>query len=106
MSFTSDWLFPPFQSQEIVNALIAAGKPVSYCNVQSDCGHDAFLLPDNLATYGEMMRAFLANLDGDAWPKRPTTRPSDAADGEEPARRHPTSIFHRRAAWITIRSSS
>ena len=45
--------------------MIAAGKPVSYCNVRSDCGHDAFLLPDNLASYGEMLRAFLAQLDGE-----------------------------------------
>ena len=57
LSFTSDWLFPAFQSQEMVDALIAAGKPVSYCNVESDCGHDAFLLADNLDSYGEMIRA-------------------------------------------------
>ena len=63
LSFTSDWLFPAFQSQEMVDALIAAGKPVSYCNVESDCGHDAFLLADNLDSYGEMIRAFLARLD-------------------------------------------
>ncbi|MGA7699975.1 MAG: homoserine O-acetyltransferase [Thermoguttaceae bacterium] len=65
MSFTSDWLFPPFQSREIVDALIAAGKPVSYCNVESDCGHDAFLLPNQIGTYGELIRAFLANLSGE-----------------------------------------
>ncbi len=62
MSFTSDWLFPPFQSQEIVDSLIAGNKPVSYCNVVSDCGHDAFLLPNQLDVYGELIRAFLANL--------------------------------------------
>ncbi len=61
MSFSSDWLFPPFQSQEIVDGLIAANKPVSYCNVQTDCGHDAFLLPNQLDVYGELVRAFLAN---------------------------------------------
>ena len=63
MSFSTDWLFPPFQSEKMVNALIAEGKPVSYCNVQSNCGHDAFLLADELPIYGETMRAFLANLD-------------------------------------------
>ena len=76
MSFTSDWLFPPFQSQEMVDALIAEGKPVSYCNVQSDCGHDAFLLADDLPIYGEMMRAFLANLG----------RRRCRGDGRSPAR--------------------
>jgi homoserine O-acetyltransferase len=63
LSFSSDWLFPPFQSQQMVDALIAENKPVSYCNVKSDCGHDAFLLPDQLPVYGELLRAFLANLD-------------------------------------------
>jgi len=64
VSFSSDWLFPPFQSQEIVDSLIAANKPVSYCNVETDCGHDAFLLPNQIDVYGEMVRAFLANLLG------------------------------------------
>ena len=64
MSFSSDWLFPPFQSQEIVDALIAGNKPVSYCNVQTDCGHDAFLLPNQMHVYGELIRAFLADLHG------------------------------------------
>lgn len=62
ISFTSDWLFPPDQSQDIVNALIANKAQVSYCNVKSRCGHDAFLLPDEVAVYGEMMRSFFANL--------------------------------------------
>lgn len=44
ISFTSDWLFPAYQSKEIVQALIAQDKDVSYCNIQSPCGHDAFLL--------------------------------------------------------------
>lgn len=64
VSFTSDWLFPPEQSQQIVNALIALGKPASYCNVASKCGHDAFLLPDDLDIYGELVRAFLNNVSG------------------------------------------
>jgi homoserine O-acetyltransferase/O-succinyltransferase len=62
LSFSSDWLFPPEQSREIVNALIANKSPVSYCNVQSAGGHDAFLLEDELEMYGGMTRAFLGNL--------------------------------------------
>ena len=38
VSFTSDWLFPPFQSQKLVTTLLAAGRPVSYCNVLTSCG--------------------------------------------------------------------
>lgn len=62
ISFTSDWLFPSAQSRDIVNALVANNARVSYCDVQSACGHDAFLLPNDLDIYGEMIRGFLANL--------------------------------------------
>ncbi|MEN8127027.1 MAG: homoserine O-acetyltransferase [Planctomycetota bacterium] len=44
VSFSSDWLFTPAQSEEIVEALGAEGKDVSYCNIYSPYGHDAFLL--------------------------------------------------------------
>ena len=43
-SFSSDWLFTPEQSEEIVLALGAEGKDVTYCNIHSSYGHDAFLL--------------------------------------------------------------
>jgi homoserine O-acetyltransferase/O-succinyltransferase len=66
ISFTSDWLFPPRQSQELTHSLIALRKPVSYCNVESTCGHDAFLLQDDLHIYGELMRAFLGTIHGGA----------------------------------------
>jgi homoserine O-acetyltransferase len=84
VSFSSDWLFPPSQSRDIVNALVVNNAPVSYCNVQSACGHDAFLLPDDLPVYGEMVRGFLNNLDGDA-------APPPMEDGPH----GPTSIFHQ-----------
>lgn len=44
ISFSSDWLYPPYQSKEIVSALRRNAIPVSYCEIQSDYGHDAFLL--------------------------------------------------------------
>jgi len=44
VSFTSDWLFTPAQSEAIVDALVANGKDVSFCNIESSYGHDAFLL--------------------------------------------------------------
>ena len=85
VSFSSDWLFPPDQSRDIVNALIANNAPVSYCNVQSSCGHDAFLLPNDLAVYGEMMRAFLDQLVPGS-----NTRPAVTEEAHGP-----TSIFHQ-----------
>lgn len=60
VSFSSDWLFPPEQSRQIVDALVACGKSVTYCNVETDCGHDAFLLPQDLDLYGELIRAHLS----------------------------------------------
>ncbi len=89
VSFTSDWLFPPFQSRDIVDALIANDIPVSYCDVESNCGHDAFLLPDDLDRYGELIRAFLANVTGTPVETAGTHKP----DGLGHA---PTSIFHKR----------
>ena len=94
LSFSSDWLFPPFQSRQMVDVLIAEGKSVSYCNVESNCGHDAFLLPDNLPLYGEMMRAFLARL-GDAEPAGGEME-TEAMAADELCCQDPTSIFHRR----------
>jgi len=46
ISFTSDWLYPPADSQELVAALRAAGKAVEYHNIETNYGHDSFLLED------------------------------------------------------------
>ena len=60
VSFTSDWRFAPERSREIVNALIAAGKSVSYGEIESSAGHDAFLLPN--ARYEKFFDAYLNNI--------------------------------------------
>ena len=57
MSFTSDWRFSPRRSQEIVNALIAADKQVSYAEIEADQGHDAFLLP--IPRYLDVFSAYM-----------------------------------------------
>lgn len=44
VSFTSDWLYPTAESRRIVRALNAAGAPVSFVELESPFGHDAFLL--------------------------------------------------------------
>lgn len=44
LSFTSDWLFPTAQAKEIVRALKVNLKPVTFCEIESPYGHDAFLL--------------------------------------------------------------
>jgi homoserine O-acetyltransferase len=54
ISFTSDWLFPTRESREIVQALNAVAANVSFVEVETDKGHDAFLLdePDLFRTLG------------------------------------------------------
>ena len=44
LTFKSDWLYPAYQSQEIVKACKLAGVDSSYCEISSTYGHDAFLL--------------------------------------------------------------
>src|SRR5882724_8016084 len=58
MSFTSDWLYPSYQSQEIVSALRSRNCDVAYCNLESRYGHDAFLV--EVAEQTELVRGFLA----------------------------------------------
>jgi homoserine O-acetyltransferase len=111
ISFSSDWLFPPDQSRAIVDALVANNAPVTYCNVQSGCGHDAFLLPNELHVYGEMVRAFLTNLEpgretagevdgkgrgGNAQTANPAAGNERGLASTFPEELHgPTSIFHQ-----------
>jgi homoserine O-acetyltransferase len=62
LSFSTDWRFSPERSREIVNALLAAGKSVSYAEITADQGHDAFLLPiprylDVFAAYMKRVRS-------------------------------------------------
>ncbi len=63
ISFTSDWLYPPNQSQEMVNALRQAGRgeDVVYFEAVSPYGHDAFLL--EAAQQGPVIESFLSSLD-------------------------------------------
>jgi homoserine O-acetyltransferase/O-succinyltransferase len=59
MSFTSDWLYPSYQSLEIVRALRGRNCDVAYCDLPSTYGHDAFLV--NVAEQSELVRGFLAS---------------------------------------------
>jgi len=45
ISFSSDWRFSPARSREIVRSLLYSNKDVSYCEIESNFGHDSFLLP-------------------------------------------------------------
>jgi homoserine O-acetyltransferase len=44
IAFQSDWLYPAYQTKDIVRACKLAGLDTTYCEIKSDYGHDAFLL--------------------------------------------------------------
>ena len=43
-SYNTDWLFPSIQSRELVSALVESRRHVTYVELESDFGHDSFLL--------------------------------------------------------------
>src|SRR5947207_1013585 len=59
ISFSSDWLYPSYQSQELVRALRSRNRDVAYVELQSNYGHDSFLV--DVAEQTDLVRGFLAN---------------------------------------------
>ncbi|MGC1274293.1 MAG: homoserine O-acetyltransferase [Planctomycetaceae bacterium] len=59
VSYTSDWLFPTVQSRELVRALLKGGKDVSFLELDSPFGHDAFLIDSELPKLAAVVRPFL-----------------------------------------------
>lgn len=57
IGISSDWLYPPYQSQEIVTALRANGLKAFYGEIRSNYGHDAFLLEQGQLNY--LLKSFL-----------------------------------------------
>jgi homoserine O-acetyltransferase len=57
VSFTSDWLYPTYQSKSMVKAMKKNGLDVSFCEIEAQWGHDAFLLPSERLTL--LLRSFL-----------------------------------------------
>ena len=57
ISFTSDWMFPTAENREIVNALNAVGANVSFVEIDTDQGHDSFLM--EIDDYHNVVRGFL-----------------------------------------------
>lgn len=97
VGFSSDWLFPPAQCREMVEALLWLDQRVSWCEIPSTCGHDAFLLGDDIGLWGPLLAGFLESSAGDDLLRE------TVAGGESrtsfallPPSLPPTSIFHRR----------
>jgi homoserine O-acetyltransferase len=57
VSFTSDWLYPTYQSKAMVKAMKKNGLDVSFCEIEAEWGHDAFLLPNE--RLNSLIRGFL-----------------------------------------------
>ncbi len=57
VSFTSDWLYPTYQSRAMVKAMKKNGLDVSFCEIEADWGHDAFLLPNE--SLSSLIKGFL-----------------------------------------------
>ena len=60
VSFTSDWLFPSSESHEIVKALNKTTSDISYIEIESDKGHDSFLLEVN--EFYEILSGFISGV--------------------------------------------
>jgi len=60
ISYTSDWLYPTYQARELVRALKRHRQDVSFCEIEADCGHDAFLIEDKRLT--KLIKGFLDGL--------------------------------------------
>ena len=60
ISFTSDWLYPTYQSRSMVQAMKKNGLEVSFCEIEADWGHDAFLIPNERLT--RLIKGFLARV--------------------------------------------
>ncbi|MGD8520221.1 MAG: homoserine O-acetyltransferase [Desulfobacterales bacterium] len=57
VSFTSDWLYPTYQSRDMVKAMKKNGLDVSFCEIEAEWGHDAFLISSERLT--ALIRGFL-----------------------------------------------
>ncbi|MFC1821473.1 homoserine O-acetyltransferase [Thermodesulfobacteriota bacterium] len=57
VSFTSDWLYPTYQSKAMVQTMKKIGLDVSFCEIEAEWGHDAFLLPSERLT--NLVKGFL-----------------------------------------------
>ncbi len=65
VSFSTDWRFSPERSEQLVEAMIKAGRPVSYAEVDAPYGHDAFLIPTEryMAIFSAYMQRIIREIE-------------------------------------------
>jgi len=91
LSYSSDWLYPPEQSEELVRALLRNGIDASYVEIKSDYGHDAFLL--EVERLGELTRDFLAKVE------RESASPLGPGQGSAPSSEEREEKVYPLASW-------
>ncbi len=82
LSFSSDWLFLPSQSREVVAALTARDQAVTYAELRTQSGHDGFLIDSDVQRFGPLVRA--------------TIGPDPEVDPSEGAQAQALSLIDRR----------
>ena len=75
ISFTSDWRFSPERSRDIVQALLHAKKSVTYAEINSNYGHDAFLL--QIERYHKVLSTYMNNICSTGTPVNAINQPAD-----------------------------
>jgi homoserine O-acetyltransferase len=78
ISFTSDWLYPTYQSLETVSALRSRSLDVAYCELKSTYGHDAFLL--ETVEQRDVISGFLQSVLRE---ESQSNKPANASRGEK-----------------------
>ena len=83
LSFTSDWLYPTYQSLEVVSGLRSRNVDVAFCELASTYGHDAFLV--EIDEQSRMVAGFLASVFEDVSRPRISSRPGAEQRAESAA---------------------
>ncbi len=93
VSFTSDWLYPSYHSKSLVTALSVAGADVTYLDIQSTWGHDAFLL--EVETMTKLLGSFLDRLVREEQVALPPAEAAEQPVAARPAAPLPVGEAHR-----------
>ena len=64
ITFSSDWLYPPYQLVEVAQAVRRAGGDTTYCEIKCDYGHDSFLVEKSVELQEPLVRSFLERAHG------------------------------------------
>jgi homoserine O-acetyltransferase len=61
VSFSTDWRFTTARSREIVRAMVRAGADVSFAEINTEFGHDSFLMP--VPDYMQVFNAYMTGIE-------------------------------------------